>query len=125
MFSYLFVSCFSLFFRSSFFFACVFLVFFFSSRRRHTSCALVTGVQMCALPISPFLMSAVEAMGREDPFFWGLAGGTPTLHSRRREVIARSSGGGSDANAARRGSRVGGTRTLGRCRLRSRPLHGW
>src|SRR3546814_11396590 len=28
--------------------------FFFSSRRRHTRCALVTGVQTCALPISPF-----------------------------------------------------------------------
>src|SRR3546814_5112891 len=27
-------------------------VFFFSSRRRHTICALVTGVQACALPIS-------------------------------------------------------------------------
>src|SRR3546814_17222331 len=26
-------------------------MFFFSSRRRHTSCALVTGVQTCALPI--------------------------------------------------------------------------
>src|SRR3546814_16406045 len=29
-----------------------FLFFFFSSRRRHTRCALVTGVQTCALPIS-------------------------------------------------------------------------
>src|SRR3546814_1340064 len=28
------------------------VLFFFSSRRRHTSCALVTGVQTCALPIS-------------------------------------------------------------------------
>src|SRR3546814_13843725 len=28
------------------------LYFFFSSRRRHTRCALVTGVQTCALPIS-------------------------------------------------------------------------
>src|SRR3546814_14128006 len=28
-------------------------VFFFSSRRRHTRCALVTGVQTCALPILP------------------------------------------------------------------------
>src|SRR3546814_19981551 len=28
------------------------LMFFFSSRRRHTRCALVTGVQTCALPIS-------------------------------------------------------------------------
>src|SRR3546814_5961441 len=27
-------------------------MFFFSSRIRHTSCALVTGVQTCALPIS-------------------------------------------------------------------------
>src|SRR3546814_1803469 len=29
-------------------------VFFFSSRRRHTRCALVTGVQTCALPIFPY-----------------------------------------------------------------------
>src|SRR3546814_2300209 len=29
----------------------LFLFFFFSSRRRHTRCALVTGVQTCALPI--------------------------------------------------------------------------
>src|SRR3546814_8609885 len=30
----------------------VFYLFFFSSRRRHTRCALVTGVQTCGLPIS-------------------------------------------------------------------------
>src|SRR3546814_8692044 len=30
----------------------VIFIFFFSSRRRHTRCALVTGVQTCALPIS-------------------------------------------------------------------------
>src|SRR3546814_20470767 len=29
----------------------IYRVFFFSSRRRHTMCALVTGVQTCALPI--------------------------------------------------------------------------
>src|SRR3546814_3393513 len=28
----------------------LFVLFFFSSRRRHTRCALVTGVQTCALP---------------------------------------------------------------------------
>src|SRR3546814_17048860 len=33
----------------------LFFCFFFSSRRRHTRCALVTGVQTCALPISPRL----------------------------------------------------------------------
>src|SRR3546814_7310437 len=32
--------------------AVILVVFFFSSRRRHTRCALVTGVQTCALPIS-------------------------------------------------------------------------
>src|SRR3546814_16070984 len=31
---------------------CNVCLFVFSSRRRHTSCALVTGVQTCALPIS-------------------------------------------------------------------------
>src|SRR3546814_20701200 len=31
---------------------CFYVCFFFSSRRRHTICALVTGVQTCALPIS-------------------------------------------------------------------------
>src|SRR3546814_20302654 len=34
------------------------VVFFFSSRRRHTRCALVTGVQTCALPIFGSSMTA-------------------------------------------------------------------
>src|SRR3546814_8268780 len=34
------------------FLCCRLLFFCFSSRRRHTSCALVAGVQTCALPIS-------------------------------------------------------------------------
>src|SRR3546814_1126545 len=34
----------------------VFSSFFVSSRRRHTRCALVTGVQTCALPISPIVI---------------------------------------------------------------------
>src|SRR3546814_15397732 len=36
------------------------MYFFFSSRRRHTSCALVTGVQTCALPI---FVADIEAFG--------------------------------------------------------------
>src|SRR3546814_21133431 len=37
------------------------MFFFFSSRRRHTRCALVTGVQTCALPIStPFRQIEAE-----------------------------------------------------------------
>src|SRR3546814_3048113 len=38
----------------------LFLFFFFSSRRRHTRCALVTGVQTCALPIYQEIISAVR-----------------------------------------------------------------
>src|SRR3546814_5232590 len=34
---------------------CILYFFFFSSRRRHTRCALVTGVQTCALPISDYV----------------------------------------------------------------------
>src|SRR3546814_6964665 len=34
----------------------VWLCFFLSSRRRHTRCALVTGVQTCALPICGFVV---------------------------------------------------------------------
>src|SRR3546814_3288806 len=41
--------------------------FFFSSRRRHTRCALVTGVQTCALPIC------------------GGRYGSPTLREQRNE----------------------------------------
>src|SRR3546814_9923816 len=38
-------------------------LFVFSSRRRHTRCALVTGVQTCALPICFNAGSALEANG--------------------------------------------------------------
>src|SRR3546814_12928911 len=41
---------------------CLFsLYLFFSSRRRHTRCALVTGVQTCALPI--YALDRVDALG--------------------------------------------------------------
>src|SRR3546814_7038309 len=41
------------------------VVFFFSSRRRHTRCALVTGVQTCALPIW-----GASAMQTPQPGLW-------------------------------------------------------
>src|SRR3546814_782249 len=43
-----------------------FFSFFFASRRRHTSCALVTGVQTCALPIS-FDESMIDPEKTRDP----------------------------------------------------------
>src|SRR3546814_5606328 len=39
--------------------------FFFSSRRRHTRCALVTGVQTCALPI----LTQASRLGRNQPLY--------------------------------------------------------
>src|SRR3546814_6130404 len=45
---------------------------FFSSRRRHTSCALVTGVQTCALPIS-CAVSAPVVFYSGWPFLLGMA----------------------------------------------------
>src|SRR3546814_2941172 len=39
---------------------CYFSYFVLSSRRRHTGCALVTGVQTFALPISPLGIPAVD-----------------------------------------------------------------
>src|SRR3546814_4586333 len=46
------------------------MCFFFSSRSRHTSCALVTGVQTCALPIFepcgfPFGDAALKRAGMD------------------------------------------------------------
>src|SRR3546814_6901154 len=40
---------------------CVCFLFFFSSRKRHTRCALVTGVQTCALPICGIVGGPVGA----------------------------------------------------------------
>src|SRR3546814_15135345 len=50
--------------------------FVFSSRRRHTRCAVVTGVQTCALPIFAIAGRSVggELMGavvNSDPDLWG------------------------------------------------------
>src|SRR3546814_13550566 len=47
-----------------------FCLFFFSSRRRHTRCALVTGVQTCALPISPFPKLLKLKRGETVVFSW-------------------------------------------------------
>src|SRR3546814_5144721 len=51
---------------------------FFSSRRRHTRCALVTGVQTCALPIS-FGNVTLEAMACNLPVVAAKATGSESL----------------------------------------------
>src|SRR3546814_4319432 len=58
-------------------------VFFFSSRRRHTRCALVTGVQTCALPI--LLKRHFGAAAAQIDCTYSLADGPDAL----RQAIAR------------------------------------
>src|SRR3546814_5474774 len=60
------------------------LFFFFSSRRRHTRCALVTGVQTCALPIS----------------------GDPPVEAVAAEIDQPSAGAGVALKRAQRAARV-------------------
>src|SRR3546814_2517828 len=73
------------------------VVCFFSSRRRHTRCALVTGVQTCALPISLPILSSTMAEARSPLLavrelavsFAGRRGGaTPVLEDVSFEVAA-------------------------------------
>src|SRR3546814_19234697 len=65
---------------------CVFVCFFFSSRRRHTSCALVTGVQTCALPISGSSerSSAISALPRPAGHIVFCHDASPRRHPDRR-----------------------------------------
>src|SRR3546814_8472277 len=58
-------------------------VCFFSSRRRHTRCALVTGVQTCVLPIYELLGLVVEAEFGE---------GDADARARLADVLARDPG---------------------------------
>src|SRR3546814_1663417 len=82
--------------------ACIVVLwFFFSSRRRHTRCALVTGVQTCALPIfaayvnwPPSVMGAPDdplqlcVIGR-DPFGPGLDEAASRQHIDQHPILVR------------------------------------
>src|SRR3546814_6400588 len=101
------------------------LFFFFSSRRRHTRCALVTGVQTCALPISFF------------PYDWIVAGkkaGDPdVVHPTRgvRQLVKRVVHGSNFMMAAmtlyltmgRSEERRVGKECVSKCRSRWSPYH--
>src|SRR3546814_5190443 len=102
---------------------CVIVVhFFFSSRRRHTRCALVTGVQTCALPIcfrkSPHGLYQVRSTTQERPltcwvevFAAWPAGGRSSLMKRQRHRNVRSE------------ERRVGKECVSTCRSRWSPYH--
>src|SRR3546814_6623220 len=85
--------------------------FFFSSRRRHTRCALVTGVQTCALPICQDTITNIDA----------------TLQdlARARELAPKAySGFGSVARGkVRSEERRVGNECVSTCRSRWSPYH--
>src|SRR3546814_9521653 len=77
-------------------------MFFFSSRRRHTRCALVTGVQTCALPIllaqvsegdlaaiRPGNSATVTPVGGTAQFAGRIWQVSPVVDNQTRQGIAR------------------------------------
>src|SRR3546814_15446456 len=87
------------------------MFFFFSSRRRHTRCALVTGVQTCALPIF--------AHGRRR----SRRGGTGRDHRYRLELDTTRGLSRAAAAAARSEERRVGKECVSTCRSRRAPYH--
>src|SRR3546814_9386970 len=95
-----------------------FFFFFFSSRRRHTRCALVTGVQTCALPI--YARADDQPVGRSrTSAIWSRPCRRRCAGPRRRRSSLKSS---------RRGTRRSEERRVGKecvstCRSRWSPYH--
>src|SRR3546814_2577041 len=100
------------------------MCFFFSSRRRHTRCALVTGVQTCALPIffrelrvTPYF----ERVAQRNPEYRNavstVIGGVTT----RRQALVH--GDYSPKNLLRSEERRVGKECVSTCRSRWSPYH--
>src|SRR3546814_11622020 len=94
----------------------VFCIFFFSSRRRHTRCALVTGVQTCALLISD---------GRRDPPPQARGGDHPRRGrgGARRWLTASPRATSAPPSSPRSEERRVGKECVSTCRSRWSPYH--
>src|SRR3546814_10465429 len=90
---------------------CRWLLFFFSSRRRHTRCALVTGVQTRALPIFDATLELIDNPHVE--------------HSRLMELFHGPdlATGGHIIDSARSEERRVGKECVSTCRSRWSPDH--
>src|SRR3546814_7106226 len=97
--------------------------FFFSSRRRHTRCALVTGVQTCALPI----YRAERKCPKERLQIWRLASAgapmPPALERLAEEQIARIFAAFGMPIGQRSEERRVGKECVSTCRSRWSPYH--
>src|SRR3546814_9981320 len=114
------------------------MFFFFSSRIRHTRCALVTGVQTCALPISfaggQLVYGPVSDMvGRKPPLYFGLVvfvlaslgcALAPNIHVLIGFRALQGVGGAAGMVIARRSEeRRVGKECVSTCRSRGAPYH--
>src|SRR3546814_19165329 len=109
------------------------VVFFFSSRRRHTRCALVTGVQTCALPIS-LDMVALQGLGDEAAGFHVFDEGGQRCRGGRAAALGSAHGLADHHETAgphappgdaahRTEERRGGTEGVSTCSARWSPSH--
>src|SRR3546814_8154042 len=96
--------------------------FFFSSRRRHTRCALVTGVQTCALPICAEIDVLLTPGEVEDvsELLFALVDPAEQANSDRGKATADEEDGEELAGAHRRRSRSAMSRGVGTRTLRPR-----
>src|SRR3546814_5271694 len=107
------------------------MYFFFSSRRRHTRCALVTGVQTCALPIYPAMLIGVPKEIKSHEYRVGLvpASAREAVHHGHAIIVESGAGAGigfddaaySAAGAERSEERRVGKEVVSTCRSRWSP----
>src|SRR3546814_17005485 len=90
--------------------------FFFSSRRRHTRCALVTGVQTCALPIYPIHLATGNKYQKETDL-------PPNPHAPGIEVVRHYNALDRRDHGKRSEERRVGKECVSTCRSRWSPYH--
>src|SRR3546814_3264239 len=97
-------------------------MFFFSSRRRHTRCALVTGVQTCALPILLKAWPAGQPLPKADHLLAFQRGQIPTFNDQSLPSLAEA-GGWVALSASRSEERRVGKEGVSTCSSRGSPYH--
>src|SRR3546814_9811955 len=99
--------------------------FFCSSRRRHTRCALVTGVQTCALPISPDIVAAAsdKLAGKGLASAAGAAEPVGTTAGQQAAPTIPAVGGPAGTAPLRSEERRVGKECVSKCRSRWSPYH--
>src|SRR3546814_5830076 len=98
-------------------------MFFFSSRRRHTRCALVTGVQTCALPISRRDQAAFAYRRAALTAFREVEDGMASIQRLGEQEAALSRQRGALARTQRSEERRVGKECVSTCRYRWSPYH--